>query len=66
MNRYEAALSRRENVIQVQAAKQAIERAGGKVEISQPTSAGVVVVILHLPVQYVPQDFLPGLPFYPS
>lgn len=66
VNRYEAALTRRENVMQVEAARRAIEQVGGRVEISHPSSAGVVVVILHLPVRYTPHDFLPGLPFYPA
>ncbi len=64
MKKYQAVLSRPDNVARVRAAKRTIERAGGKVEII-PSNAGMTAVILTLPDQYVPEHFLPGMPFYP-
>jgi hypothetical protein len=62
---YEAILSNPRNIAQVQAARRAIEDAGGRVIIAPPTKAGMVLVTLRLPEPYAPQYFLPGLPFYP-
>ncbi len=61
---YEAALSQRESLARVQAARRSIERAGGNVKITPPTASGMVLITLVLPDRYAPQDFLPGLPFY--
>jgi hypothetical protein len=60
---YEAVFSRPESVARVQAARRAIERAGGRLEIRPPNRAGMVVVTLTLPDPYTPDDFVPGLPF---
>lgn len=64
MKQYQAVLSRPDNVARVQAARRAIERAGGKVEII-PSNAGMTAVILTLPDHHAPEHFLPGMPFYP-
>jgi hypothetical protein len=61
---YEAMLSQAQHVARLQAARQAIERAGGKMKIAPPTSGGLILVTLRLPDPATPQDFLPGLPFY--
>lgn len=62
---YQAMLSNPANVARVRAAQRAIEQAGGKVTIAPPTKVGMVVVLLHLPEGYTPDQFVPGLPFYP-
>ncbi|MGH2516325.1 MAG: hypothetical protein ACRDHP_11785 [Ktedonobacterales bacterium] len=63
---YQAMLANPNNVARVRAAQRGIEQVGGKVSISSPTNAGMVVVLLHLPEAYTPEQFLPGLPFYPT
>lgn len=62
---YQAMLSNPNNVARVRAVQRAIEQAGGKVSISPPTKVGMVVVMLSLPEGYSPDQFIPGLPFYP-
>ncbi|HLY29814.1 MAG TPA: hypothetical protein VKQ36_02180 [Ktedonobacterales bacterium] len=64
MKRYQAVFSRPDNIARVQAARRAIERVGGKVEII-PSNAGMTAVILTLPEPYRPEQFVPGLPFFP-
>lgn len=63
---YEAALSRTDNLAQVKAATRLIERIGGKVQIAPPSANGVTLVVLILPETHRPEDFLPGLPFFPA
>lgn len=65
MKVYQALLSRQENIASVQQMRHEIVRIGGKVEIAPPTTAGMVVVTLWLPPDHQPQEFFPGLPFYP-
>lgn len=65
MEAYQALLTRPENVAQTRAQRRAIEEAGGKLEIEPPTPTGMVVVTLWLPSHRRPNEFLPGLPFYP-
>lgn len=62
---YQAMLSNPNNVGRVRAVQRAIEQIGGKVSISPPTKVGMVVVVLSLPEGYSPDQFVPGLPFYP-
>lgn len=62
---YQAMLSNPNNVARVRSVQRAIEQAGGKVSISPPTKVGMVVVMLSLPEGYSPDQFIPGLPFYP-
>lgn len=62
---YQALLSNPENVARVQAARREVERVGGRVSLAPPTKAGMVAVILELPEGYRPEQFVPGLPFYP-
>ncbi len=62
---YQAMLSNPTNVARVRAAARVIERAGGSVTIAPPTKVGMVLVVLYLPPDYTPEQFLPGLPFYP-
>ena len=64
MRVYEATLSQRENLTRVQAARRSIERAGGQVKLSPPAASGMVLVTLVLPDPHLPQEFVPGLPFY--
>lgn len=63
---YEAALARRETVQLVRDRQRDIERVGGRVEIGATNAAGITLVRLVLPAPYSPQDFLPGLPFFPA
>lgn len=62
---YQAMLSNPTNVARVRAAARAIESIGGKVIIAPPTKLGMVLITLHLPPGFTPDQFLPGLPFYP-
>lgn len=62
---YQALLSNPDNLARVQAARRAIERAGGRVTIAPPTKTGMVAVILELPEGQRPDDLVPGIPFYP-
>ncbi len=62
---YEAALSRKENLVQVKAAMRLIERIGGSVQIAPATATGMTLVVLTLPETHRPEDILPGLPFFP-
>lgn len=64
---YEALLSNPQHVAQAQAARRAIERVGGSLQMiraPQPGQPGMTLVVVTLPVAYVPETFLPGLPFY--
>ncbi len=65
MQAYQALLARADNVARVKQLRRTIEGVGGKIELAPPTSTGMVRVTLWLPTQYQPQDFFPGLPFYP-
>jgi hypothetical protein len=62
---YQALLSNPENLARLQAARREIERVKGKVSIAAPNKAGLTLVILELPEGYTPDQFVPGLPFYP-
>jgi hypothetical protein len=66
MQAYQALLRRPENVAHVRTMRHEIERAGGKVEIPPPEASGLVIVTLRLPPQVTPEQFFPGLPFYPA
>lgn len=56
---------RPENVAAVRQQVRTIERIGGHVLIAPPDSRGGVLVTLLLPAGYVPEQFFPGLPFFP-
>jgi hypothetical protein len=62
---YQALLSNPDNLARVQAAKREIERAKGQVRIAAPNTAGLTLVVLALPEGTTPDQFVPGLPFYP-
>ena len=62
---YEALLANTQSTDRVKAARRDIERVGGSVKLAPPTATGMVLVTLTLPDRYTPQQFLPGLPFYP-
>lgn len=62
---YQAQFSLPASLIRVRASIIAIERIGGRVEIMPTATSGVTTVRIHLPANFVPDDFLPGLPFYP-
>jgi hypothetical protein len=62
---YQAQLSLPASLTRTLAAAHAIERVGGRIEILPTATTGVTTVRIHLPSPYAPEDFLPGLPFYP-
>ncbi|HLY32289.1 MAG TPA: hypothetical protein VKQ36_14765 [Ktedonobacterales bacterium] len=62
---YQSLLSQPKSRKQIEMARQAIERLGGKVFVDMPQENGTYVVILWLPESYRPDDVLPGIPFYP-
>ena len=62
---YQAMLSNPNNLTRVQAARRAIEAAGGKVTIAPPSKEGMTLVTLLLPEGVFPAHFFPELPFYP-
>lgn len=60
---YEGIFFRPESVAWVRAARPAIERIGGRVEIAPPTADGMVLITLFLPSSCHPRDFFGDLPF---
>ena len=62
---YQAILSTPNNIARIQAAKRAIEGIGGKLTVAPPNKAGMTLITLALPEQYYPDQFFPGVPFYP-
>ena len=62
---YQAMLSNPDNLARIQSAKREIERVKGRVRIAAPTKGGLTLVVLELPEGYTPDQFVPGLPFYP-
>jgi hypothetical protein len=61
---YQALLANPQNVAAVRARKSDVERIGGRVQIAAPTTVGMVLVLLELPVGMRPEQFFPGIPFY--
>jgi hypothetical protein len=61
---YQAVLSQ-PGAVQVYRARKEIERFGGRITLSHPNQVGLVIAVLELPETYRPEQFLPGLPFYP-
>jgi hypothetical protein len=64
MQTFRASVSRPESIARAQHAKQAIERAGGKMTVFPPTKEGMTIIELRLPLGLHPDAFLPELPFY--
>lgn len=62
---YQAQLTLPASLARVRDIRPEIERVGGRVEMIPTEAAGLVTVRIHLPAQYQPEQFLPGLPFYP-
>ena len=62
---YQALLANRQNVDRVKRGRHEVERIGGRVEVAPPTTVGMTLVILLLPAGYSPEQFFPGIPFYP-
>jgi hypothetical protein len=62
---YQAQLTLPASLARVRAARPEIERAGGRVELIPTEISGLTTVRVHLPDRYQPDQFLPGLPFYP-
>jgi hypothetical protein len=62
---YQALLASQQTVAAIRARIREVERGGGRVEIAPPTRVGMVLVILELPEGYFPDQFYPGIPFYP-
>ena len=65
LNAYQAQLTLPASLARVRAARPDIERVGGRVELIPTELGGMVTVRLHLPDRFQPDQFLPGLPFYP-
>lgn len=65
LNAYQAQLTLPASLARVRAARPEIERVGGRVELIPTELGGMVTVRLHLPDRFQPDQFLPGLPFYP-
>jgi hypothetical protein len=63
---YQAMLARPDSLERVRAAQRLIARAGGQVEMLPTGSPGLTTVLLHLPEPLQPEEFLPGIPFYPT
>jgi hypothetical protein len=63
---YQALLANPQNVASVQERKPDVERVGGQLAVAPPTRVGMVVVILELPEGCSPEQFFPGIPFYPT
>jgi hypothetical protein len=62
---YQAQLTLPASLARVRAARATIERAGGRIELLPTDVTGLTTVRIHLPEQLRPEQFLPGLPFYP-
>jgi hypothetical protein len=62
---YQALLANPQNVAAVRARKRDVERIGGRMEIAAPTTVGMVLVLLELPVGTLPEQFFAAIPFYP-
>ncbi|MGE5333149.1 MAG: hypothetical protein ACM3N4_00485 [Nitrososphaerota archaeon] len=62
---YQAQLTLPTSLERVRDARTEIERVGGRVELLPTEIARLTLVRIHLPEQYRPEQFLPGLPFYP-
>lgn len=65
LSMYQAQLTLPASLARVRAARPDIERIGGQVEMIPTGVAGLVTVRIQLPEGYRPEQFLPGLPFYP-
>lgn len=61
---YQALLSNEENIARVEAARQQIERIGGRVCMASVQRVGMVLVTLELPEGRSPELIFPDLPFY--
>lgn len=62
---YQAQLTLPASLARVRTVRPDIERIGGRVEVVPTGTAGLMTVRLYLPDPYQPDQFLPGLPFYP-
>ena len=62
---FEALLTRPESLIRIQAARPTIESVGGRIETQPSGSPDLIIVLLHLPEPYQPDEFLPEIPFFP-
>ena len=65
LNTYQAQLTLSASLARVRAARPEIERVGGRVELIPTEIGGMITVRVHLPDRFQPDQFLPGLPFYP-
>ncbi len=62
---YQAQLTLPASLARVRAVRPDIERIGGRVEMLSTDVPGLITVRIFLPEPYQPDQFLPGLPFYP-
>jgi hypothetical protein len=62
---FQAQLTLPASLMRVQVARPDIERVGGLLEFIPTDVSGLTTVRIHLPERYQPEQFLPGLPFYP-
>jgi hypothetical protein len=65
LNAYQAQLTLPASLARVRAVRPDIERIGGRVEMIPTEVPGLITVRIFLPELYQPDQFLPGLPFYP-
>ncbi|HKV86172.1 MAG TPA: hypothetical protein VJN88_16585 [Ktedonobacterales bacterium] len=65
IHHFEAMLTRPESLMRVRDAQPAVESVGGRIEIQPSGSPDLVLVLLHLPEPYQPDEFLPEIPFFP-
>lgn len=61
---FQAVLTRPESLDRLRQATPQIERIKGRVRIEPTTTIGVFTVLLELPDPYMPDMFVPGLPFF--
>ena len=60
---YEALLTQSASLSQLQVMRRQIEQVGGALRIEQAGAA--ILVTLTLPEPYAPEQFFPGIPFFP-
>ncbi|MGO8947547.1 MAG: hypothetical protein ACLQUY_07765 [Ktedonobacterales bacterium] len=62
---YQAQITLPTTLVRIQATRDAIKQAGGKVDIIPTTTPGLTIVRLSLPESLSPEAILPGIPFFP-
>ncbi len=62
---YQALLGNPQNVARVRAARPAVESVGGRLTLASPAKTGMVAALIELPPGFHPEQFCPGIPYYP-